>query len=70
MIKPAGYENAVSINLEGSCNVVTSIGSVDDSIPSNMQGRAGPSDVNVLQLYLLKWAPYGSVRRAVPHDGY
>ena len=41
-------EKTVSVDLEGSCNVVTYIWSVEGSILSSMQGRAEPSGVNIL----------------------
>ena len=53
-------EKTVSVDQEGSCNMVTSIWSVEGSILSSIQDRAEPSGVNLLQLYFWKWTPGGS----------
>ena len=43
-------EKTIKVDLDGSCNMVTSIWSVDGSILSSIQGRTEPFGVNILQL--------------------
>ena len=43
-------EKTVTVDLEGSCNMVTYIWSVEDIILSSIPGIAEPSSVNLLQL--------------------
>ena len=57
-------------DLWGSCDVFTSIWSVEGSILSSIQGRAKPSGVNILQLWFLRWLPGGYVCRAEPPGGH
>ena len=63
-------EKTVSVNLEGSCNEVISIWSIECSMLSSIHGRAKTSCVNILQLQFQKWPPGGSVCRAVSPGGH
>ena len=59
-------DKTVSVDLEGSFNMVMSMWSVECSILSSIQGRAKSSCINILQLEFLKWLPGGSLCRAEP----